>query len=136
MGKLRHGLMILLLATALVAGACGTKTSSTSGGASGTAPTFPAATTMAALQQKGKIIVGTKFDQPLFGLKNPMTGAIEGFDVEVAKIMAQGIFGGTLADAAKHVEFVETVSKVREPSIQEGKVDIVVATYTINNTRK
>ncbi|HMC79431.1 MAG TPA: transporter substrate-binding domain-containing protein, partial [Acidimicrobiia bacterium] len=137
MGKLRHGLVIPLLATALLAGACGTKTSSTSSGASGTtAPTFPAATTMAALQQKGKIIVGTKFDQPLFGLKNPLTGAIEGFDVEIAKIMAQGIYGGSLADAAKHIQFVETVSKVREPSIQEGKVDIVVATYTINNTRK
>ena len=137
MGKLRHGLVIPLLATALLAGACGTKTSSTSSGASSTtAPTFSAATTMAALQQKGKIIVGTKFDQPLFGLKNPLTGAIEGFDVEIAKIMAQGIYGGSLADAAKHIQFVETVSKVREPSIQEGKVDIVVATYTINNTRK
>src|SRR5437879_12069749 len=136
MGKLRHGLMILLLATALVAGACGTKTSSTSGGASGTAPTFPAATTMAALQQKGKIIVGTKFDQPLFGLKNPLTGAIEGFDVEIAKLVAQGIYGGTLDEAAKHINFVETPSNVREISIQQGKVDLVVATYTINDARK
>jgi glutamate transport system substrate-binding protein len=80
--------------------------------------------------------VGTKFDQPLFGLKNPLTGAIEGFDVEIAKLVAQGIYGGSIDDAAKHINFVETVSKVRETSIQEGKVDMVVATYTINNARK
>jgi glutamate transport system substrate-binding protein len=40
-----------------------------------------------------------------------------------------------LGDASK-VEFVETVSKNREPFLQEGKVDIVAATYTINDERK
>ena len=91
---------------------------------------FPADSTMAALKAKGKIVVGTKFDQPLFGLKNPTTGDIEGFDVEIAKLIAKRI------DPDLEVEFVEAVSKNREPFIQEGKVDIVVATYTINDTRK
>src|SRR6266571_3170188 len=124
-----------LLALTLVAGACGKKNTTTAGGAT-TAPAFAAGTTMASLRAAGKIRVGTKFDQPLFGLKNPVSGAIEGFDVEIAKILAQGILGGSLDDAAKKIEFVETVSKVRETSIQEGKVDMVVATYTINDTRK
>jgi glutamate transport system substrate-binding protein len=128
----------LPLVLALVAGACGNDKTSDSKSTTTTTekPSFAAGTAMAALQSKGKIVVGTKFDQPLFGLKNPLTGAIEGFDVEIAKLMAQGIFGGTLEDAAKKIEFVETVSKVREPSITDGKVDIVVATYTINDTRK
>jgi len=123
------------LALVLIATGCAKKSTTTTGGGTG-APTFAAGTTMARLQAAGKITVGTKFDQPLFGLKNPITGAIEGFDVEIAKIMAQGIFGGSLDDAAKHINFVETVSKVRESVIQEGKVDLVVATYTINPTRK
>jgi glutamate transport system substrate-binding protein len=129
-------LAVPLLAVGLVAAAgCSKKTATTSGGST-SAPTFAAGTTMARLQAAGKMTVGTKFDQPLFGLKNPLTGAIEGFDVEIAKLVAQGIYGGSIDDAAKHINFVETVSKVRESSIQEGKVDMVVATYTINNARK
>jgi glutamate transport system substrate-binding protein len=99
-------------------------------------PSFPAGSTMANLQQKGKIVVGTKFDQAGFGLRNPTTNKIEGFDVEIAKLVAQGIFGGTLADAESKIEFVESVSRNREPFIQDGRVDMVVATYTINDARK
>ncbi len=128
-------LAVPMLAILLVAAAgCSKKSTTTSSPTS--APSFAAGTTMARLQAAGKMKVGTKFDQNLFGLKNPLTGSIEGFDVEMAKIVAQGIFGGTLDDAARHIEFVETPSNVREISIQEGKVDMVAATYTINATRK
>src|SRR4051812_1364126 len=96
-------------------------------------PKFDSGSAMEALQQKGKIVVGTKFDQPLFGLKNPTTGKVEGFDVEIANLIAKGIYGDNIDGK---VEFVEAVSKNREPFIQEGKVDIVVATYTINDARK
>jgi glutamate transport system substrate-binding protein len=91
------------------------------------------ALTADAIREKGKLVVGTKFDQPLFGQRNPTNGAIEGFDVEIAKIIARAIFGD---DIAGKVEFTETPSTVREAVIQDGKVDIVVATYTINDTRK
>ncbi|MGQ0680041.1 MAG: glutamate ABC transporter substrate-binding protein [Actinomycetota bacterium] len=139
-------LLALLMAMAMVAGACGDGGLEPEGDTEASpveeadgskpVPTFEAGTTMAALQQKGSIVVGTKFDQPLFGQKNPITEAIEGFDVEIAKIVAQGIFGGTLEEAVAKIQFVETVSRVREPNIQQGTVDFVVATYTINDTRK
>src|SRR3954464_9653484 len=96
-------------------------------------PAFAAGSAMDAIQKKGKIVVGTKFDQPLFGLKNPTTGKVEGFDVEIANLIAKAIFG---PDITGKVDFVESVSKNREPFIQNGTVDIVVATYTINATRK
>ena len=136
---LRDSLRLLiapLLALVLIGAACSKKTAGTATASSTPAPTFAAGTTMARLQAAGKMTVGTKFDQPLFGLKNPINGQVDGFDVEIAKIMAQGIYGGTLADAAKHINFVETVSAVRESVIQESKVDMVVATYTINAARK
>ena len=85
---------------------------------------------MAKLKEAGKITVGTKFDQPLFGLKNP-DGKPEGFDVEIAKLIA-----GEMGIADDKIDFIEAVSANREPFIQQGKVDIVVATYTINDTRK
>ncbi|MGY1632920.1 glutamate ABC transporter substrate-binding protein [Geodermatophilus sp. SYSU D01186] len=92
---------------------------------------FEAGTTMAELAEAGAITVGTKFDQPGFGLLNPQTQDPEGFDVEIAKIIA-----GELGIAADDITWTETVSANREPFIQNGQVDIVVATYTINDTRK
>ena len=83
-----------------------------------------------------KLTVGTKFDQPGFGLKNPTTGQVEGFDVEIAKLVAVGIFGGTTQSVASKINFVEAVSAVRETVIENGTVDLVIATYTINDTRK
>jgi glutamate transport system substrate-binding protein len=91
---------------------------------------FPAGSTMAELAEAGTITVGTKFDQPGFGLANPQ-GVPEGFDVEVAKIIA-----GELGIAPEEIEWKETVSANRESFIQNGDVDIVVATYTINDARK
>ena len=145
--KRSRWLVVLLVLFALVAGACADDDPAVDSGDSGddatttTAddgpPEFDAGTTMAKLQEKGKIVVGTKFDQPLFGLKNAVTNEIEGFDVEMAKIIASKIFGGEPEDMdSSKIEFVETVSRNREPFIQEGKVDFVVATYTINDTRK
>jgi glutamate transport system substrate-binding protein len=91
---------------------------------------FPAGSTMARLAEAGTITIGTKFDQPGFGLANPQ-GVPEGFDVEVAKIVAGG-----LGIAPEGIEWKETVSANRESFIQNGDVDIVVATYTINDARK
>jgi glutamate transport system substrate-binding protein len=91
---------------------------------------FDAGTTMEKLNKAQKVTVGTKFDQPLFGLKG-LEGKPEGFDVEIAKIIA-----GKLGISSDKIEWVETPSKVREEVIEQGKVDFVVATYTINDKRK
>jgi len=91
---------------------------------------------MANIQAKGKMTVGIKFDQPGVGLRNPTNNAYEGFDVEIAKLMAVGIFGGSVDAVNSKIEFKEAVSKNREPFLQNGDVDIVVASYTINDTRK
>jgi glutamate transport system substrate-binding protein len=91
---------------------------------------FEAGTTMAKLADKGSITIGTKFDQPLFGLRGP-SGEPEGFDVEIGKIIA-----AKLGIEPDKIKWTETVSANREPFIQDGKVDIVVATYTINDERK
>jgi len=91
---------------------------------------FDEGTTMAALNEAGTITIGTKFDQPLFGLAGP-TGDPVGFDVEIGKLIAAKL--GIPADGIK---WVETQSKNREPYLQSGEVDLVIATYTINDARK
>ncbi|WP_342000424.1 glutamate ABC transporter substrate-binding protein [Microbacterium sp. LWH7-1.2] len=132
MKRMRLPLIALAAAGALALSACaggGTP------GAEDTAtpepePTFEAGTTMAELNEAGTITIGTKFDQPLFGLMGP-SGVPEGFDVEIGKIIAS-----ELGIAEEDIEWKEAVSANREPFIQNGEVDIVIATYTINDKRK
>jgi glutamate transport system substrate-binding protein len=92
---------------------------------------FEAGTTMAKLNEAGAITIGTKFDQPGFGLLNPQTKAPEGFDVEMGTLVA-----AKLGIPADKITWTETVSANREQFIENGQVDLVVATYTINDTRK
>jgi glutamate transport system substrate-binding protein len=91
---------------------------------------FDAGTTMAELNEAGEMTVGTKFDQPGFGLKG-LDGKPAGFDVEIGKIIAE-----ELGIPEDKIEYIETPSAVREEVIEQGKADIVVATYTINDKRK
>lgn len=112
--------------------AAGAATSAASGGAAAEIE-IPAGSSVAAIRDEGKLVIGVKYDVPLFGLKNPTTNEIEGFDVEIGKLIGTSIFGEGGEDK---IEFVEAVSKNREPFIQDGTVDLVISTYTINDTRK
>ena len=91
---------------------------------------FDAGTTMAALNEAQSITIGTKFDQPLFGQVDA-DGKPQGFDVEIGKLIA-----AKLGIPETGIEWRESVSSNREPFITAGEVDIVVATYTINDKRK
>ena len=75
------------IALSLTLAACGGDDSDETATEVESAPTFEAGTTMATLSDKGSMTVGTKFDQPLFGLKG-LDGKPQGFDVEIAKIIA------------------------------------------------
>jgi len=90
---------------------------------------FPEGSTMAAIVEAGTLRVGTKFDQPGFGLAN-LEGTPEGFDVEIAKIIAEEL--GIPEDS---IEYTETPSAIREEVLINGDVDLVAATYTINDER-
>jgi glutamate transport system substrate-binding protein len=127
--------MVLATSLALVLTACGGGSTNQLGGG-GTDVTvdqnvqFEPGTTMARLKQAGTIKVGTKFDQPLFGLKG-LDDKPQGFDIEIAKIVA-----GKMGIPPEKIQWVEAPTKTREEVIEQGKVDMVVATYTINNARK
>jgi glutamate transport system substrate-binding protein len=109
-------------------GACGSNDDSGSSG--GGSKSFAAGSTMERLNKAQSIKVGTKFDQPGFGLKG-LSGKPEGFDVEVAKLIVK-----ELGIPTDKIQYVETPSKIREDAIVNGQVDMVVATYTINDLRK
>ncbi|KAB8295518.1 glutamate ABC transporter substrate-binding protein [Bifidobacterium avesanii] len=76
-----------------------------------------------------KITIGIKFDQPGLGFKKGNT--YTGFDVDVAKYVAK-----KLGYSEDQIVWKEAPSKQRETLIQNGDVDLIFATYTINDKRK
>jgi len=125
---IRPGLLLALLvafAMLVAAGACG------GGDSDSPAPTFSPDSTMGRIRAAGKLTVGVKFDQPGFGLRNFATGEVEGFDVALAREI-----GAALGLEADQVVFEEAQTANRIPYLQDGKVDIVVATMTITDERK
>jgi glutamate transport system substrate-binding protein len=112
------------LAMALAAAACGGGSDSSSGSGSGSASGI-----VGKASSDKKLTIGVKADQPGLGLQTGST--YSGFDIEIAKIVAKG-----LGVDASGITWKTTVSANREPYIQQGQVDLVVATYTINDTRK
>jgi glutamate transport system substrate-binding protein len=127
--RLRHASTVAvgaLLVASLAACSSGTKK------AGDTAKTqFPAGSTMEKIQKRGKLIVGTDDATPLFSIKNPTTGKMEGFDADIARLIAKEITG-----SENNVEFIQTTAENREPFIETGKVDVVVETYSITDERK
>lgn len=95
------------------------------------AANFEAGTAMAELAEAGKIKIGVKYDQPGLGFKRAGQDAPTGFDVEIGKILA-----ANLGIPASDIQWVETISDNREPFLQKGTVDFVVATYSITDERR
>lgn len=131
MKKLFSLTLVSMLMLTMVAG-CGTKPAGQTGAGGGT-PEKPeaAASTIEAIKKRGKLVAGVKYDTKLFGLKDPGSGKVEGFDIDMAKRLAKSILG----DETK-VELKEVTSKTRIPMLQNGEIDIIIATMTINEERK
>ncbi|MFH0701966.1 MAG: glutamate ABC transporter substrate-binding protein [bacterium] len=81
------------------------------------------------VKERGKIIVGVKFDSKPFGFIDK-DQELKGFDVDLVKEIAKRILG----DENK-VEFQQVTSSNRIFSITSGAVDFVAATMTINAKR-
>ncbi|WP_458122535.1 glutamate ABC transporter substrate-binding protein [Paenibacillus sp. Z6-24] len=120
-------LLVCMMALVAVLGACSTTTSNTSGGSAES----NASAQIDQIKQRDKLIVGVKYDTKLFGLKDPGSGKVEGFDVDMAHALAKSILG----DESK-VELKEVTSKTRIPMLNNGDVDMVIATMTITDARK
>jgi ABC-type amino acid transport substrate-binding protein len=88
---------------------------------------FPADTTMGRIQEKGEISIGVKYDVPPFGFKNPQSGEIEGFDVDIGKAIAEKL--------GVKPKLIEAISDNRIPFLQNGTADLILSTMTINKER-
>ncbi|WTN40537.1 glutamate ABC transporter substrate-binding protein [Streptomyces sp. NBC_00631] len=81
---------------------------------------------------KRKLIVGVDQNSYRWGYRNPNTSdaELEGFDIDLVHRIAQDILGDPNA-----VQFKAIPTSQRIPAIQDGRVDMVVRTMTINCDR-
>lgn len=86
---------------------------------------------VANIQARGRLIVGLDIGSNLFSFRDPITGDINGFDVDIAGEVARDIFG-----TPSQVEYRILSSADRISALQNNQVDIVVKTMTITCERK
>ncbi|KLU60187.1 major cell-binding factor precursor [Peptococcaceae bacterium CEB3] len=115
----------MLLVSSLATG-CGSATPSGAGTvASGIAKDVQA------IKDRGVLKVGVKVDVPKFGYKDPQTGKIDGFEIDLARNMAKKILG----DPTK-LELSAVTAKTRGPLLDSGDVDMDISTFTVTDERK
>ena len=83
------------------------------------------------IKKRGEIVVGVKNDVPRFALLDQKTKQIQGFEVDVAKLLAKSILGDE-----KKIKLVAVNAKTRGPLLDNGSIDAVIATFTITLERK
>ncbi|MDN5883604.1 MAG: glutamate ABC transporter substrate-binding protein [Corynebacterium casei] len=83
--------------------------------------------------ESGNVTLGTKFDQPGLGLREP-DGSMTGLDIDVATYVVNSIAAENGWEEPT-IDWRETPSAQRETLIQNGEVDLITATYSINPGR-
>ncbi len=129
---MKRKLLLLVLAALLAFGvvglaACGSESSD---GGAATADAASPEAAAAKIKDSGKLRVGVKQDVPGFGLLNPETGKFEGLEIDLAKGLAERV--GLTAD---QVEFTPVTAETRGTLLDNGQLDMVIATFTIKPER-
>ncbi|MCX2682831.1 transporter substrate-binding domain-containing protein [Campylobacter sp. MIT 21-1685] len=83
------------------------------------------------IKARGQLVVGVKNDVPHYALLDQATGEIKGFEIDVAKSLAKSIF-----DDENKIKLIPVNAKTRGPLLDNGTVDVVIATFTITPERK
>jgi glutamate transport system substrate-binding protein len=134
----RRGLLGLLIGVGLAAGTAGCVTISpvavtgnfpvADGVRLDNSPTFQRMT--ARDGGKGRIVIGVKDDQPGLGYYDAERKAYSGFDVEIAELVA-----ARLGFSRLQIQFVSVQSAGRESALENGSVDMIVASYSYSAAR-
>ncbi|KDN82759.1 glutamate ABC transporter substrate-binding protein [Kitasatospora cheerisanensis] len=142
---------ILVAVTVLAAGLLGTGSADGAGGAAPlaapqAAPQAPADTCdptdslpprqsagakIAKIRERGTLVVGVDQNSYHWGFRNPQTGRIEGFDIDLAHAIAKSVLGDPDKVTLKTVPTARRVEAVKN-----GEVDLITRTMSITCERK
>lgn len=99
-------------------------------GALPAADALPGGSTMAAIKARGRLVVGVSADSYLLGARNPLSGQIEGFDIDLAHDAARAIFG---PQARAQLRVITAADRL--PLLESHEVDLVVRNMTMTCDR-
>ena len=91
---------------------------------------MPSGSYMDTIRKRGRLVAGVSADTLLLGARNPVSGKIEGFDIDMLRGISQAIFGDP-----NRVELKVITAAQRLPALKDGSVDIVARNMTITCAR-
>ena len=92
---------------------------------------MPSGSFMAKIQRRGYLIAGVDQNTLLFAYFNPLSGRLEGFEIDLLRRVAQAIFGDP-----SRIKFKAITTAQRVPAVQDGTVDVVADAMTITCQRR
>lgn len=90
----------------------------------------PAGAAVEAIRARGRLIVGVDQSTNLMSFRDPVTGTLTGFDVDIAHEIARDLLGDP-----SRIEFRLLTSAARLVALENNEVDIVARTFTITCAR-
>lgn len=120
--------MVLLVGAFALTGCGSTEPAEPAEPAAQTEGSLPAG--VQAIKDAGELRVGVKADVPNFGLQDVATGEFDGMEIDLARALAKRI-GLTEDD----IKYEAVTAKTRGPLLDNGQIDVVIATFTIKPER-
>lgn len=74
---------------------------------------------------------GVKYDTSLFGIKSVKTNKLEGFEIDLARLLTKKIVGKN-----SKAKFIEVTAQTKIPQLKNNNIDAVLACMTITDERK
>jgi len=92
---------------------------------------MPSGSTMAQIAARGRLIAGVDQGKYLVGYRNPITGQLEGSDIDIVRRIATAIFGDP-----DRVQYVVLDIADRAGAIDRRQVDLVVNSFSVTCDRQ
>jgi polar amino acid transport system substrate-binding protein len=92
---------------------------------------LPPDSVMAIIAGRGRLIAGVDQGNFRLGYRNPLTGELEGADIDIVRRIAFAIFGDP-----NRVQFVVLDTADRASALEDGRVDVVVNSFTVTCARQ
>lgn len=95
--------------------------------------TWPPDSKMQEIHNRGFLIAGVDQSSYPFGYLDPVDATLKGFDIDMLREVAEAIFGDAGPD---RIQFRVLRNADRVPAVENGEVDIVAMTMTVNCERR
>ncbi|WP_341268029.1 glutamate ABC transporter substrate-binding protein [Gordonia malaquae] len=91
---------------------------------------MPPGSTMAAIVKRGRLVVGTDLGSNPLSFRDPLSGDVKGFDVDVAHWIAAALFGDP-----NRIDYRMVSTDNRIDALTSGAVDVVIKSMSITCKR-